>query len=111
MFSALIKVAKNLPTVAKVVGGSALAVGAAYGAKKLYDRWSDGPKGTTTKRKPAKKKKKASPKRKKALSQVKKAADKLKKSPSKKNIKKAIAEAQKAGINIPAAVVAAADKV
>ena len=100
----------SLPRAAKIAGGIVLGLGAAYGAKKLYDRGTRSGQGAT-KRKPAKKKKKASPKRKEALAKVKKAADKLRKAPTKKNIKEAIAEAQKAGINIPAAVVAAADKV
>lgn len=110
MFTALRAVVRNLPTAAKVVGGAALAVGAAYGAKKLYSRLTDGPKGSTTSRRKPKAKKKASPAKKKKLKAVKTAASRLRKHPSAANVKKAVAAAHTAGIALPPAVTAAADK-
>lgn len=92
----------SLPRAAKIAGGIVLGLGAAYGAKKLYDRGTRSGQGAT-KRKPAKKKKKA-------LAKVKKAADKLRKAPTKKNIQAAITAAKNAGLNVPASVVTAAEK-
>lgn len=99
----------SLPRAAKIAGGIVLGLGAAYGAKKLYDRGTRSGQGAT-KRKPAKKKKKVTAAKKRKLTKVKKAADKLRKAPTKKNIKEAIIAAKNAGLNVPASVVTAAEK-